>query len=340
MTPELEHEENDDDDTKDEEDKSLFMKMRLKLNKPARHPLALGRRWCMERGKSLLSTRLLFFALCLIWIPLISYKAWKRTLPTEDPCVVLERSTPVLGASRLPKIIHQVWPKQRNMPSHVKRWFSKWDELFPGFEHKLWSDEDIRELIAKDFPWFLPVFDKYPLSIMRADAARPFILFKYGGLYADMDYQPLVNFWDRLPDDTPSVIQSFWAHEAFQNSFMSTPPRHELWNRTWEIMVSRAKERLDGEVFWWDTLYLTGPQVLEKAIIEYHQAHQGDDRKVVHVLPCENWHRVSTGYQFKLLQNLQRFHAYYFKDSFRKCGSVYDMRCQMGIHHSTTMWEH
>ena len=40
-------------------------------------------------------------------------------------------------------------------------------------------------------------------SIQRADASRYFILHKYGGLYADLDYEPLMNFWDHLPQRSP-----------------------------------------------------------------------------------------------------------------------------------------
>ena len=41
------------------------------------------------------------------------------------------------------------------------------------------------------YPWFLPTYDAFPLPIMRADAARAFILHAHGGVYADLDAEPL-----------------------------------------------------------------------------------------------------------------------------------------------------
>ena len=51
----------------------------------------------------------------------------------------------------------------------------------------LWTDEDNRELIARDFPSFLPLYDGYDVKIKRIDAVRYFYLYKYGGVYMDLD---------------------------------------------------------------------------------------------------------------------------------------------------------
>ena len=55
-------------------------------------------------------------------------------------------------------------------------------------------------------------YDGYTHPIQRADAARYFILFVHGGLYADLDYEPLINFWFALPATKPGFIESpYWC---------------------------------------------------------------------------------------------------------------------------------
>lgn len=54
-----------------------------------------------------------------------------------------------------------------------------------------WTDTKNRELIRSRFPWFLAQYDAYPNNIQRADAIRYFILYEFGGIYADMDLMPL-----------------------------------------------------------------------------------------------------------------------------------------------------
>ena len=45
------------------------------------------------------------------------------------------------------------------------------------------------DFIKTCFPDFLPVYNQYPNNVQRWDAIRYLILYHYGGLYADMDYE-------------------------------------------------------------------------------------------------------------------------------------------------------
>jgi mannosyltransferase OCH1-like enzyme len=266
------------------------------------------------------------------WLEFKELMRKHESLPL-DPCEVMEKQTPMLPSSKLPKIIHQMWPKDKPMPVHVDTWFRKWDTIFPGIEHRLWSDEDIQKLIETDFPWFMPTFKAYPYNIMKVDAARPFVLYKYGGLYADMDYEPLQNFWNRLPDDIPSFVESFWAHEPIQNSLITSPPGHPFWNYTFSLMMQRASDiRVGGPM---DTLQLTGPLMVEEALKRYNVAHP-DHR--LRTLPCQNWHRFTIGYQVQGHQAPTRTQNYYDGNVFKKCGVLLDCRCHLAIHHSRSMW--
>ena len=61
---------------------------------------------------------------------------------------------------------------------------------------QLWTDEDSRELIATEYPWFLNTFDNYSYPIQRADAIRYFVLAHYGGIYIDLDDVRLIEAFD------------------------------------------------------------------------------------------------------------------------------------------------
>lgn len=59
--------------------------------------------------------------------------------------------------------------------------------------YRCWEDAELRELIQRKAPWFLPTYDGYPYNIQRVDSSRYFLLHEYGGLYADMDIRPYPN---------------------------------------------------------------------------------------------------------------------------------------------------
>lgn len=91
----------------------------------------------------------------------------------------------------IPKIIHQVWVGAP-MPEHLRRFTDRWRELHPTWEYRLWGDTNLdwlhnREPYAEAHrfvPW-------YRVGQLRADVARYEILYAHGGLYADVDTEPL-----------------------------------------------------------------------------------------------------------------------------------------------------
>eukprot|EP00727_Mastigamoeba_balamuthi_P009582 m51a1_g5246 hypothetical protein (272) ;mRNA; f:26420-27388 len=86
----------------------------------------------------------------------------------------------------IPRVVHLTW-KTQDIPDKFAPFVRSWREHNPGVEVRLWSDGDLRRLIAENHTWFLPTFDSYPRQINRVDAARFFILHDFGGLYSDID---------------------------------------------------------------------------------------------------------------------------------------------------------
>lgn len=130
--------------------------------------------------------------------------------------------------TQIPKIIHQIAPNDKT------KWNSIWETCqqswllhypSPEYEYKLWSDEeDIENLIKNDFPFFYDIFMSYPKKIQRIDMARYFILLKYGGIYADMDFICYKNFFNMIDQTKVNITESPWTeYEYLQNSLMSSP---------------------------------------------------------------------------------------------------------------------
>ena len=144
------------------------------------------------------------------------------------------------------RIIHQSW-KVATLPKRFAGWSKSWSSCFPGWERKLWTDADNRDLIVKHYPWFLPTYDSFRSNIYRADAARIFYMFHYGGIYADLDADCLQPFEHLLTNH--SIVfgamegkqTKFDPPEGYvQNSLMYSQAKHPFW-----INVSCAKALID-----------------------------------------------------------------------------------------------
>lgn len=237
-------------------------------------------------------------------------------------------------APPLPKIIHQQW-KTENIPVGVfTEYHAQWKKLFPEpeYKHMLWTDESGRKLIADHFPWFLEAFDGYSMNIQRADSMRYFILYTYGGLYADLDYEPFVNFWDALPDDRVGLIESpYKVNEQVQNSLMSSPAGDPFWNVTFGVLYERRKSH--------KVLSSTGPAAMDAAMSVAAAAAAIPDP--VHMLPCENFHRIPLANAGKNSPLITRFARTFMAYSplVKTCGD-WKRRddCQYGLHHNSVSY--
>jgi mannosyltransferase OCH1-like enzyme len=162
-----------------------------------------------------------------------------------------------------PKIIHQTAPADQSKWHPV--WFEcqkSWKEKFPNYEYKMWTDEDLDELIRTKYSWFYPTYQGYDLKIKRIDSARYFILNEYGGIYADMDFECVNNFEHVLIDDKVFIAESPWKNgpsgETHQNALMISPAKHPFWTKVFGLLDKRKNEG--------DVLFTTGPRIIMEAL--------------------------------------------------------------------------
>lgn len=175
----------------------------------------------------------------------------------------------------IPRIIHQTW-KTEDVPEQYDWLIDTWKTNHPDWEYMLWTDEDNRKLIETHYPWFLSVFDAYPHGIQRADAVRPFILHRFGGLYVDLDFESLHPIDDALRGcqlvlgyEHPSQCRKSYGKERVVcNALMASVPGHPLWERLWKAMQRRFEAALGfpGER---DVLRTTGPWILNYVVEHY-----------------------------------------------------------------------
>jgi len=86
----------------------------------------------------------------------------------------------------IPKIFHQVWINENDpcLPDQFAAYRDGWLRLHPGWEYKLWNLQNI------DFPLRRPELLKQAGSYAQmADILRLEIVYQYGGIYIDTDFE-------------------------------------------------------------------------------------------------------------------------------------------------------
>ncbi len=186
--------------------------------------------------------------------------------------------SPSWNTDVVPKLIHQT------APGDTKRWHplwalcqQTWKEKFPECKYKLWSDEDIDAFMRTRFPSFYPSFAGFRYQIHRVDAFRYFLLYEFGGIYVDMDYECVKPFADLLPPGKVSIAENMHWPERFQNALMASPPRHPFWLHVFEVLKKNYTMQMDPSYFR-NVLNTAGPGMLEAA-------WQSAPEEYLHALP-------------------------------------------------------
>ena len=88
---------------------------------------------------------------------------------------------------KIPKIIHQIWVNENELPDTFSELVKTWKENHPNWEYRLWDEKAIKDLITTHFSEFLPYYEAFEHDIQRWHSARYLILLHWGGLYVDID---------------------------------------------------------------------------------------------------------------------------------------------------------
>ena len=168
----------------------------------------------------------------------------------------------------IPKIIHQTW-KTNEIPAQWQAYQQSWQQHHPDWQYRLWTDDELRDLVAREYSWLLPIYDNYSDPIMRVDAARYVLLHRYGGIYADMDYECLRSFAPLLAGRTLVFGEEPAAHldmpltrasglpHLVCNALMASEAGHPFWDHVFKQLVACHKAV--------EPLGATGPHMLTAA---------------------------------------------------------------------------
>ena len=168
----------------------------------------------------------------------------------------------------------------------MKAWVSKWRETNPDWMYMFWTDASSREFVAKYYQPLLKTYDDLQLGVQKADMFRYIVLYAFGGVYADIDVEPLKSL-NPIRDWSPCILsQEPNAHHQIANyrlygsraelnhtlacnAFMACRPGHPfffyLLSRIVEVSVAVTSTKCSLE----STLECTGPHLMTKALTFY-----------------------------------------------------------------------
>ncbi len=203
---------------------------------------------------------------------------------------------------RIPKIIHHIWVGSPLPPAQAK-FRESWKRMHPDWEFMFWDDKAITEFGLQN----QVAYDAAVNLSEKSDIARYEILFRYGGLYVDTDFECLKPFdvFHHCLDFYVGL--HFVSHFQVFNGLIGSMPGHPILRSC----IDNIKPRAVNDTNLWNTLQRTGPNFLtdciKKTLVQNPERIVALPNKYVYPIPF--WERKVPMDVLKKKWNLQKSFA-------------------------------
>ena len=165
------------------------------------------------------------------------------------------------------KNIFQSWYTKSLHPLlHIK--ISKFLEINPDYKYHLYTDNEMDDFVKENYPGEIyECYSRLNIIVAKVDFWRYLVLYKYGGVYLDMDSsidRPLNGL---IKPDDDAIITAEGNPNMFVQWALIFRSNHPILKKTIELVV----ENITKNSYPNDIHKMTGPTVFSRAVNAVHR---------------------------------------------------------------------
>ena len=166
----------------------------------------------------------------------------------------------------IPKNIFRTWytddlhPEIQNQINRIK-------ELNPNYNHQIYTDEEIDKFVNENYPGEIAdAYNRLNIIVAKVDFWRYLVLYKYGGVYVDMDSTININLDNFIRDSDEAIITAENNPNYYVQWALIYNKGHPILKKTIDLIVDNIKNNTYPN----DIIKMTGPGVYSKAVELVH----------------------------------------------------------------------
>ena len=194
----------------------------------------------------------------------------------------------------IPKKVHQIWLGSK-IPSKYDRIRSTWQSYHPDWEYKLWVDADVAEFQMRN----ASIFNRASNLGAKSDIFRYEILYRFGGVYVDIDFECIQSFNDLLYLDFFTGT-GYNETPTWFNGLIACTPSHPIL----ESLVNELRCPIGSG---WDGMsHNTGPYYFSEIVSRHLRGNEG--KRVV--FPAAFFYPVSNAIRGMIREDTEQTREY------------------------------
>jgi mannosyltransferase OCH1-like enzyme len=177
---------------------------------------------------------------------------------------------------KIPDIIHMT-AKTNCLTAHVKKYVDEWRNI-PNYSFFLHDDHAVERLFQQyewpEFPLLKQITKCISNGAMKADLWRYLLLWKFGGVYTDLDngIGKYFNNASFITDDMDALFEV--ERDRFPSQyFFAASPRHPIMYFALSIAIENMMNHAIYKTR--QTMYITGPKATKVAMIAHTDTKHG-----------------------------------------------------------------
>lgn len=132
----------------------------------------------------------------------------------------------------IPKKIHLTCKDKNNIDNPIwKICLNKYKLMYSDYEIIIYGDEDIYNIIEKYYPIYLNKIKQIKIGAVLSDIFRYLILYLEGGIYSDLDCEPL----KRIDELTDPIFKYYHGDQNRDNNYWIYKNNNQLISRAWDF---------------------------------------------------------------------------------------------------------
>lgn len=185
--------------------------------------------------------------------------------------------------------LFQIWIQNDFVSSDMYNVIQRWIQMNPNLNYTLLTNEKILKLIKHDneFPLLYDAYNKIKPFAYKSDMIRYYIMYKYGGVYSDID-TICINSVEPLYNDYDFVLSTDIDNSSLCNAFICSKKGNTFFKVLLHAVINNIMNNISGK----GDLYITGSGILSETFLAYFGLHK----------PIQNGDFNSRFFKYKILK--------------------------------------
>ena len=172
----------------------------------------------------------------------------------------------------IPKVVYQTW-YTRDFPPPIEQKRKEMMDKNAEYSFVLFTDDEMDAFVNEQFPGEIAdAYNKLNIIVAKADFWRYLVLYKYGGIYLDIDSFIEKPLCDLIQEEDKAILSAEQNQFKFVQWALFFEKEHPILKKTIAFLV----ENIQANSFPNDICKMTGPVVFTKGVLYTHYEMFGE----------------------------------------------------------------